>query len=71
MGKEYWGKGYATEAITALIDYAFEHLKMETIVAEVDAANINSIKVLKKLNFIYQEKHNTEDTLQLYTLTKS
>jgi len=44
---------------------------METIVAEVDAANINSIKVLKKLNFIYQEKHNTEDTLQLYTLTKS
>ena len=47
MGKEYWGKGYATEAITALIDYAFEHLKMETIVAEVDAANINSIKVLK------------------------
>ncbi|MDP1392850.1 GNAT family N-acetyltransferase [Lysinibacillus capsici] len=71
LGKEYWGKGYATEAITALIDYAFKHLKMETIVAEVDAANINSIKVLKKLNFIYQEKHNTEDTLQLYTLTKS
>ncbi|MCM0623655.1 GNAT family N-acetyltransferase [Lysinibacillus sp. OL1_EC] len=71
LSKEYWGKGYATEAITALIDYAFKHLQMETIVAEVDAANINSIKVLKKLNFIYQEKHNTEDTLQLYTLTKS
>ncbi|MGY4794682.1 GNAT family N-acetyltransferase [Lysinibacillus sp. FSL K6-0057] len=71
LGKVHWGKGYATEAITALIDYAFTQLTMETIVAKVDAANINSIKVLKKLNFICQGYDNIEDALQLYTLTKS
>ena len=31
LSKEYWGKGYATEAITALIDYAFKHLKWKQL----------------------------------------
>lgn len=71
LAKVHWGKGYATEAITALIDYAFTHLAMNTIVAKVEAANINSIKVLKKLNFIYQGYDHTDNTLQLFTLTSS
>ncbi|WP_445479829.1 GNAT family N-acetyltransferase [Lysinibacillus irui] len=71
LAKVHWGKGYATEAITALIDYAFTHLAMNTIVAKVEAANINSIKVLKKLNFIYQGYDHTDHTLQLFTLTSS
>ncbi len=71
LAKVHWGKGYATEAITALIDYAFTHLAMNTIVAKVEGANINSIKVLKKLNFIYQGYDDTDNTLQLFTLTNS
>jgi len=71
LAKVHWGKGYATEAITALIDYAFTNLAMNTIVAKVEAANINSIKVLKKLNFIYQGYDDTDNTLQLFTLTNS
>ena len=70
LAKVHWGKGYAIEAITALINYAFTDLAMNTIVAKVEAANINSIKVLKKLKFICQGYDHTDNTLQLYTLTK-
>jgi len=70
LAKTHWGKGYATEAIISIINYAFTHFAMSTIVAKVDAANINSIKVLQKLNFILQGYDSTEETLQLYVLTK-
>jgi GNAT superfamily N-acetyltransferase len=42
-------RGYATEAARALIDYAFEHLKLKRIIAETDYDNIASIGVMKKL----------------------
>ncbi|HBJ00771.1 MAG TPA: GNAT family N-acetyltransferase, partial [Lysinibacillus sp.] len=70
LAKTHWGKGYATEAIIALIDVAFTHLEMTTIVAKVDAANINSIKVLQKLNFTLQGYNSTEENLQVYVLCK-
>ncbi len=70
LAKTHWGKGYATEAIIALIHVAFTHLEITTIVAKVDAANSNSIKVLQKLNFILQGYDSTEEHLQVYTLCK-
>ncbi|MFJ7918582.1 GNAT family N-acetyltransferase [Lysinibacillus fusiformis] len=70
LAKTQWGKGYATEAIIALIYVAFTHLEMTTIVAKVHAANSNSIKVLQKLNFILQGYDSTEEHLQVYTLCK-
>lgn len=70
LAKTHWGKGYATEAIIALIHVAFTHLEIMTIVAKVDAANSNSIKVLQKLNFILQGYDSTEEHLQVYTLCK-
>ncbi|MEK4043284.1 GNAT family protein [Paenibacillus sp. FSL H8-0048] len=51
LSREYWGKGYAPEALRALIDYAFDTLGFNRIEAKVEPANINSIKVLQKLNF--------------------
>jgi len=70
LAKTHWGKGYATEAIIALIHVAFTHLEITTIVAKVDAANSNSIKVLQKLNFFLQGYDSTEEHLQVYTLCK-
>ncbi len=70
LAKTHWGKGYATEAIIALIHVAFTHLEMTTIVAKVDAVNINSIKVLQKLNFILQGYDSTEENLQVFVLCK-
>ncbi|MBR2993107.1 MAG: GNAT family N-acetyltransferase [Clostridiales bacterium] len=43
------GKGYATEAAKALMDYAFDVLKAEKVQAHCDSRNQASEKVMKKL----------------------
>lgn len=54
LAKSFWGKGYATEAISALLDYAFTTLELNRIEAKVEPENINSIKLLQKLNFVFE-----------------
>ncbi|HCF31630.1 MAG TPA: GNAT family N-acetyltransferase, partial [Bacillus sp. (in: Bacteria)] len=54
ISKTFWGKGYAPEAISSLLDYAFTHLKLNRVEAKVEPANVNSIKVLEKLNFTFE-----------------
>lgn len=49
---EFWGKGYATEAGKAVLDYGFNEMKLEVIYACVDIENSSSDKILKdKLGF--------------------
>ena len=50
---QFWGKGYATEAATAVIDYAFSALKAEALFAGHNPNNVASSKVLLKLGFHY------------------
>lgn len=45
--KKHWGKGYATEVVTALVEWGFEHLNIDTIVSFVEPENIASKKVLE------------------------
>lgn len=54
ISKAFWGKGYAQEAILSLMDYAFSTLKINRIEGKVVPENINSIKVLQKLNFTFE-----------------
>ncbi|KGX88217.1 GNAT family N-acetyltransferase [Pontibacillus litoralis] len=54
IAKKHWGKGYAKEAIASLMDYAFNSLEFNRIEAKVEPENVNSIKVLHKLHFIYE-----------------
>ena len=51
IGKEYWGKGYAKEAVSLVIDFAFKKLKLRKICAQVNEPNIASQKLLEKLGF--------------------
>ena len=46
--KEFWGKGYATEAAYASIKYGFERLGLQRIVGRAEFDNIGSLKVLEK-----------------------
>ncbi|KAA0955382.1 GNAT family N-acetyltransferase [Sporosarcina sp. ANT_H38] len=54
ISKSFWGKGYAPEAILSLMDYAFNTLEFNRIEAKVEPENINSIRVLQKLNFTFE-----------------
>ena len=43
-----WGKGYATEACSRLLKFAFQHSPLNEIVATFDDENVASINVLEK-----------------------
>jgi GNAT superfamily N-acetyltransferase len=49
VSPDYRRNGYATEAARALIDYAFQHLRLKRVIAETDYDNIASIGVMRKL----------------------
>ena len=51
LGEDYWGNGYATEAVSELIEYAFKIIKIKKITARYMTENTISAKVLKKLGF--------------------
>jgi len=49
--KESWGKGYATEAIKLVVDYAFKELNLHKVTAGVVAGNQGSAKAFEKAGF--------------------
>jgi RimJ/RimL family protein N-acetyltransferase len=46
---DFWGRGYATEAASAVLTYAREMLGLPLIKADVDEPNAASVRVLTKL----------------------
>lgn len=51
LGAPYWGQGYATEALHAVIDYAFTDLGHEALHAGARVTNPASRRVLEKCGF--------------------
>ncbi|TWE04984.1 ribosomal-protein-alanine N-acetyltransferase [Neobacillus bataviensis] len=51
LDEQYNGKGYMTDAVTLVIDYAFNELELHRIEAGVMPHNIGSIRVLEKSGF--------------------
>jgi RimJ/RimL family protein N-acetyltransferase len=48
LGVRFWGFGYATEAVNAVIDRAFDTLQYEVLVAGARVSNAASRRVLEK-----------------------
>ena len=51
LGRDYWGKGYAVEAMTAFIDFSFATLNLRRLEATVDTLNVASNTLLHRLGF--------------------
>jgi len=51
LGVPHWGKGYATEAVRALIDYAFDDCEHEALQAGARVTNPASRRILEKCGF--------------------
>ncbi|MGH3350681.1 MAG: GNAT family N-acetyltransferase, partial [Nocardioides sp.] len=51
LGRPAWGQGYATEAVGALLGWAFDALDLNRVQAEADTRNPASARVLEKLGF--------------------
>lgn len=57
------GKGYASEAVTALLDYAFETRGLHRIALDIDPENSASIRLAQRLGFRW-EGHFRESFLR-------
>lgn len=53
--REYWGKGYATEASVAVMDYGRNVLGLKRIVGIVQPGNVASVKILLKVGMRYEK----------------
>jgi len=79
LGEKYWGQGFATEACTAALRYAFEELDCPVVSAGLFPINQKSRRVIKKLGFTCEGtmRHammlpdGTPGDLVIYSLLKS
>ncbi len=54
IGKDYWNNGYCTEAVKAIIDYAFTDMTIHKIYANFFASNPASGRVMEKVGMKYE-----------------
>jgi ribosomal-protein-alanine N-acetyltransferase len=72
FGREYWGRGYATEAARSVLAEAFGPLGLDHVVAITREANAGSRHVLEKLGFRMDGARHVWGAEQLYfTLQKT
>ena len=62
LGKQYWGNGFATEALKSILDFGFGQLNLEKIYAAYKIGNEGSIRVLAKCGFKYSRKKYEYDS---------
>lgn len=51
MAYAYWGSGYMTEAVRAMVTFGFEEMGLNRIEADADVENYGSHRVLEKVGF--------------------
>ena len=61
IAPEFQGAGYATEAVRALIDYAFDVLQVDIVRAYASAENTPSIRVAEKAGLQLMERFEGVD----------
>jgi RimJ/RimL family protein N-acetyltransferase len=71
IAKDYWGRGFTTEAAAASIRYGFEELKLNRIVAVAMPENIASRRVMEKIGMKYEKTgHWYEAELVYYAISQ-
>jgi ribosomal-protein-alanine N-acetyltransferase len=78
LGREFWGRGYMTAALPAIIEFAFDCLGLHRVFADTDPRNVRSIRVLERLGFrregVLREHYLVQDEPQnaaVYGLLRS
>ena len=61
--RKYWGKGFATEVSKAIIEYGFNVLNLEEIIAIALPGNKASIRVMEKAGMRFDKEAPYEDAI--------
>mgnify|MGYP000309463774 CR=1 FL=1 len=72
IARQFWGRGFAAEAAEAFLDYGFQRLDLDKIVAVAHPENTGSRRVMEKLGmrFDYTGKFY-DNNLVHYSITKN
>lgn len=54
--QKHWGKGYATEASKAILEYGFNTLNLDLIIAIAMPDNLASIRVMEKIGMKFDKQ---------------
>lgn len=54
LAKRHWTRGYASEAATGLIEFAFRDEAISRIIGIVDPNNHRSVRMLGKLGMVFE-----------------
>ncbi len=54
ISRNFWGAGYATEAVSTISDYAFDTLSLTKLVLRCFAENVGSKKVAERAGFLQE-----------------
>jgi len=70
--RQYWGKGYATEACEKVLEFAFESHEKKQVIAHVHEYNFGSQRVAEKLGFTLEHRFLWDGELpgRYYKLTR-
>jgi RimJ/RimL family protein N-acetyltransferase len=67
----FWRLGYAAEAASAVLRYGFDHVGLDEVLAEIDGANVASIRVAERIGLRRRSSRMSEGREWLrYTLTR-
>jgi ribosomal-protein-alanine N-acetyltransferase len=59
----FWGKGYMTEAVEVMLNFAFESLSKESVYATCAESNQASVRVLEKAGLVIIERWQQRDEI--------
>lgn len=59
--KSSWGRGYATEASRAALDWAWAHVDTDHIISVIHAENLQSIRIAQKLGMMLDRTESRPD----------
>lgn len=54
LDEAYWNKGYMTEAVRAMMNYAFEKYNLDILSIQTNVVNGASQRVIEKVGFVYE-----------------
>lgn len=63
LAEKYWGKGIATECARVSLQFGFDNIKLDRIVAVVHPDNLASQRVIEKIGLRYEKRamyYNTD-----------
>lgn len=57
LAKEHWGKGYATEAALASLNFGFNELGLDEIVSFTAVINTPSRRVMERIGMVFNDEY--------------